>query len=401
MPMSASIHVPASAGSLTLASYVSFIPIGIATVLLGPMLPVLSERWSMNYSQAGALFPVQYVSSTAAVALSGMLVSRYGFRFPIKAGLVLMAAGLALLMTGPKQLALICIAAYGAGLGLAVPAGNLLVAELNPDRRSATLSWLNFYWSAGAVTCPFLVAYAAKVHQVPLLLACVSGFSLLVALVFAVLPASIFELAKTPGEVKTAVPAIQRKLSTFFILAALFFLYVGTENAFGGWVASFAKSLGNLTPVMALLTPSFFYAALTFGRCLAPILLRNVDEIRLVQIGLVMACFGTAGLMFARGLAGVAVSACAAGLGLSHVYPITIAVLSREFGPSSSAIASIMFVLSNVGGGLFPWIAGVLSSRYGTLRAGLFVPLLGYAAMSMLYFRDWEPSELKEPQPRP
>lgn len=257
MPTSASIKVPASAGSLTLASYVSFVPIGIATVLLGPMLPVLSERWSMNYSQAGALFAVQYVSSTVAVALSGVLVSRYGFRFPIKTGLLLMAAGLALLMTGPKQLALICIGAYGAGLGLAVPAGNLLVAELNPDRRSAALSWLNFYWSAGAVTCPFLVAYAAKVRQVPLLLACVSGFSLLVALAFAVLPAPIFELAKTPGEGKTAVPAIQRKLNMFFILAALFFLYVGTENAFGGWVASFAKGLGNLTPVMALVTPSF------------------------------------------------------------------------------------------------------------------------------------------------
>ncbi|HZC22660.1 MAG TPA: MFS transporter, partial [Candidatus Binatia bacterium] len=220
MPASASKNVPASAGSLTLASCISFVPIGIATVLLGPMLPVLSARWSMNYSQAGALFAVQYVSSTVAVALSGVLVSRYGFRFPIKTGLLLMAAGLALLMTGPKALALICIAANGAGLGLATPAGNLLVAELNHERRSASLSWLNFYWSAGAVSCPFLVAFAAKVHEVPVLLACVSAFSLLVALVFAVLPDPIFEIAKTSGTAKTALPAIQRKLNSFLILAA-------------------------------------------------------------------------------------------------------------------------------------------------------------------------------------
>lgn len=392
MPASASTNVPASAGSLTHASYISFVPIGIATVLLGPMLPVLSARWSMNYSQAGALFAVQYVSSTVAVALSGVLVSRYGFRFPIKTGLVLMAAGLALLMIGPKALALICIAANGAGLGLATPAGNLLVAELNQGRRSATLSWLNFYWSAGAVSCPFLVAFAAKVHQVPVLLACVSGFSLLVALVFAVLPDPIFEMAKTAGTAKTTWPAIQRKLNSFLILAALFLLYVGTENAFGGWVASFAKGLGNLTPVMALLTPSFFYAALTVGRCFAPVLLRDVYEIRLVQIGLVVAFLGTAGLMFSRGLTGVAVSACAAGLGLSYVYPITISVLSREFGATSSAIASLMFVLANVGGGLLPWTVGVVSNHYGSLKAGLFIPLLGCAAMSVLYSKDWRRS---------
>lgn len=392
MPVSTSMNVPASAGTLTLASYVSFVPIGITTVLLGPMLPVLSARWSMNYSQAGALFAVQYVSSTLAVALSGVLVSRYGFRLPIKTGLFLMAAGLALLMTGPKALALICIAANGAGLGLATPAGNLLVAELNSERRSATLSWLNFYWSAGAVSCPFLVAFAAKVHQVPVLLACVSGFSLLVALAFAVLPDPPFETARTSGAGKTTFMAIQPKLNSFLILAALFLLYVGTENAFGGWVASFAKGLGGLSPVMALLTPSFFYAALTLGRCFAPILLRDVPEIRLVQIGLAIACLGTAGLIFSRGLNDIAVSACAAGLGLSYVYPITISVLSREFGATSSAIASLMFVLANIGGGLLPWIVGVVSNRYGSLKAGLFVPLLGCAAMAALYSKDWRRS---------
>ena len=392
MPTSASIHAAASGGPLTVASYISFLPIGIATVLLGPMLPMLSERWSMNYSQAGALFAVQYVFSTVAVALSGMLVSRYGFRLPIKAGLLLMAAGLALLMSGPKQLALICIAANGAGLGLATPPANLLVAELNPERRSATLNWLNFYWSAGAVICPFLLAYAAKAHHVPTLLACVSAFSLLVAVAFAVLPGPTFGTAKTSSAANPAIPAIQRKLNPFFVLAALFLLYVGTENAFGGWVASFAQSLGNLTPVMALLTPSFFYAALTLGRCFAPILLRNVNEIRLVEIGLIIACLGTAGLMFSRGLTGIAVSACAAGFGLSYVYPITISVLSQEFGASSSAIASVMFVLADVGGGLLPWIVGVASNHYGSLKAGLFVPLLGCAAMWALYSRKWRPS---------
>jgi fucose permease len=143
---------------------------------------------------------------------------------------------------------------------------------------------------------------------------------------------------------------------------------------------------------MALLTPSFFYAALTLGRCFAPILLCHVDEIRLVRIGLVIASAGTAGLMFSRGLTGVAVSACAAGLGLSYVYPITISVLSRNFGASSSAIASVMFVLADVGGGLLPWIVGVISNRYGSLKAGLFVPLLGCAAMWALYSRNWRHS---------
>jgi fucose permease len=136
------------------------------------------------------------------------------------------------------------------------------------------------------------------------------------------------------------------------------------------------------------MTPSFFYAALTVGRFLAPFLLRSFSEIKLAQGGLVLACAGMAGMIFSQHLAGVLVSACAAGLGLSSVYPITISILSRDFSGASSRIGSLMFVLSNVGGGLFPWIVGVTSDGFGTLKAGLFVPLLACALMYVLYLQQ-------------
>ncbi len=379
-----------SAKALTYAAYASFVPIGIATVLLGPMLPTLSARWSLNYAQAGALFTAQYVASTLAVALSGVLVSRWGFRFAIKTGLVLMSAGVGLLLLGPKALGILCIGLSGGGLGLAVPAANLLVAEVNPGRRSATLNVLNFCWSAGAVACPFLVAAAVKNHRAPLFLAIVAGFALLMAIGITAMPSSIVEPSVSRNVDRTTEAAIPWRNGGLLILAMLFFLYVGVENGFGGWVASYAKSLGSQTPTLALMTPSFFYAALLLGRWLAPLLLRLADEIRLVQVGLLVACAGMAGLVLSHGLRGVVASACLAGLGLSYVYPITISLLSQEFGPASARLGSIMFTLSNIGGGLLPWVVGVSSNHFGNLKAGLAVPLMGCAAMYGLYLWEWK-----------
>ena len=389
MPPSDSPNDSTSAKALTFAAYASFVPIGIATVLLGPMLPILSARWSWDYARAGALFPVQYIASTLAVAVSGELASRWGFRFAIKTGLLLMSAGVGLLLAGPKVLGILCIAAYGGGLGLAVPAANLLVAAANPGRRSATLNVLNFCWSAGAVACPFLVAAAAKNHQVPWLLASVAGFAFLMAIGIALMPSSIVEPSARKDAGRTEGPAIPWGHGALLILAALFFLYVGVENGFGGWVASYAKSLGNLSPTMALMTPSFFYAAMMLGRWLAPLLLRLANEIRLVQVGLLIACAGMGGLVLSHGLRGVVASACLAGLGLSYVYPITISLLSREFGSSSARLGSAMFTLSNIGGGLLPWMVGVSSTHFGTLKAGLAVPLIGCATMYALYLGEW------------
>ncbi len=379
-----------SAKALTLASYATFLPVGIVTVLLGPLLPTLSARWSLNYSQAGALFTAQYLASTSAVALSGLLVARWGYRFAMKAGLLTVIVGLVFLLSGSEVLGIACIAAYGAGLGLAVPATNLLVAEVNPLQRSAKLNVVNFCWSVGAVSCPFLVAFAATMHRVPLLLALVAGSILLVLVGIALMPTSITEPAIARGDGANKLAAIDWRHPALPVLGALFFIYVGTENGFGGWVASYAKSLGSMTAMMALVTPSFFYAALMLGRLLAPLILRTIDEVRLVQAGLLMACAGTGGLVLSHGLPGVAASACLAGLGLSSVYPITIALLSREFGSSASRIGSVMFTLANLGGGSMPWVVGISANKFGTLKAGLFVPLLGSVAMLLLYRREWK-----------
>ena len=386
MPATQIAISPTSARALSLAAYVSFIPIGIATVLLGPMLPTLSARWSMNYAQAGALFNAQYFASTCGVAVSGWIASRWGFRFAMKVGLVLMSAALALLLVGPKIMGIMCIAGSGAGIGLSVPAANLLVADANPGRRSATLNLLNFFWSVGAVACPSLVAITVKSDHIRLFLFCVSGFSLLIALGIALMPASIVEPAGTAHNAPVR-PLIQSKPLVFAIFGALFLLYVGVENGFGQWMATYAKSLGTLTLALSLATPSFFYAALTTGRCLAPLLLRLAGEITLVRVGLLLSCVGMAGLLLSHAFAGVLASACAAGLGLSFVYPITISLLSKEFG--SAQIGSFMFVLSNIGGGLLPWMVGISSTRFNTLKAGLLVPLAGCGAMFLLYLGTW------------
>lgn len=391
MPLSRTESISTPAKYLTLAASASFVPIGIVTVLLSPLLPTLSARWSLDYAQAGALFTAQFLASTAAVSLSGLLVARYGFRFAINAGLLVIAASTAALLAGSRSVGIACIAGYGAGSGLAVPAANLLVAELNPKRRSSALNVLNFAWSAGAIACPFLVAAAEKAHRLVALMAGIAAFCCLVAIGITSLPRESFEFGATatPDKKKAAVNWPQHSV---LVLSALFFLYVGTENAFGGWLASYSIGLKTMPASMAVMTPSFFYASLTAGRLCAPLLLRILSEVRLAQFGLLLSCAGMAGSLQSRGLMAIAVSACAAGFGLSSVYPITISLLSREFGPAASRVASVAFTMSNLGGACLPWLVGIFSTQLGTIRSGLVIPLIGSAVMYLLYLRRWRPT---------
>src|SRR3981189_3909150 len=93
--------LPASSNrKLVLAGQLAFLPTGILTTLLGPMLPILIARWAMNDSQAGNLFLVQFLASLVGVQFSGILLTRFGFRPAFLLGLLLMAGGVGTLYLG-------------------------------------------------------------------------------------------------------------------------------------------------------------------------------------------------------------------------------------------------------------------------------------------------------------
>src|SRR5271165_1874782 len=85
---------------LILAGQIAFFPTGILTTLLGPMLPLLIPRWTMNDTQAGNLFLVQFLASLVGVQISGVLLARWGYRPAFLSGLLLMACGVGTLCLG-------------------------------------------------------------------------------------------------------------------------------------------------------------------------------------------------------------------------------------------------------------------------------------------------------------
>jgi fucose permease len=348
---------------------------------------MLSARWSLNYAQAGTLFTAQFLGATIGTGLSGPIVSRWGYRFAILTGLFAMAVGVGSLPFSSRFPGLICIFSYGIGLGLSIPAANLLVAAMNADRRSAALSLLNFSWSVGAVACPFIVAVAAKVDQIRLFLVALAGFLLLVLLAIASLRSFVEPAVEPLLEPKNEQPnalLAHGSWRSLFILAALFFLYVGAENAFGGWIASYAQALGS-SPTLSVMTPSFFYAALMVGRWSTPLVLKKTSEITAARAGLLLAFMGMAGLIFSRALPAVLSSVSVAGLGLAAVYPITISRLAYEFGPAASRLGSVMFTMANLGGSFLPWAVGFSSHEFNNLGVGLSVPLAATGLMLLLF----------------
>jgi fucose permease len=367
--------------STTLAAHAAFLPIGMVTVLLGPMLPILSERWALGYGREGYLFMGQFLGATIGVSLSGRIIRYWGYRRSLMLGLGAMALGVAILPRVSLTGGLFAIACYGVAIGLMGPTCNLLMAEIHPLNRGAALNLLNFSWSVGAVGCPFLVAAAARVGQTSLLLEAIGAVAFLIMLAIPLAVPSWIARAEQRDGAQTSWWSLLWSRPGVLVLCALFFLYVGTENSIGGWLASYARSSGS-AGTLTIVTSSFFYFALLVGRLVAPLILRRTAEVYLARIGLAVAVIGTLGLVGSHTMGHIVLTASVAGLGLSSVFPITIAMLPQSFGSDSPAVAPVFFNMANVGGATLPFMVGYAGERFASLSTGLMVPLA--AAITML-----------------
>jgi fucose permease len=362
--------------------FAGFVLSGIATTIVGPMLPVFIRRWSLDDGQAGLFSSIQFLAALGGTLASSAIASWYGYRPALVLGYALMGGGLAGLNADSHAFALAATAAFGLGYGLITPGTNLFVAELGGAKSASLLNLLNFTWGAGAMACSPLIALALKRNAVASLLiafAIYGGFIVL-GLLFAPFGAEKHE--RNGKATEAGSPRIG--LGGTIALAALFFIYVAVETSIGIWAAEYAKRLAKGITGMTTLAPMFFYAGLTSGRASAPLVLARLSERRIVLGALSLAAGGTTLLIASSTLKFALIAVFLAGLGCASLYPIYIAWLSRWYGARAKSVGGILFALASLGGSAGPWLVGFVSKHAGSLRMGLLVPLAGAITMICL-----------------
>ena len=376
------LRLPVSTSG-TILVFLDFLVTGIVMTFIGPMLPTLSSRWSLTDEKAGYLLFAQFFSSMFGMLASGPLVQRIGYRLTLILGLVLMASGMALLVSGPWLVGIIAVCTLGVGHGITTPAGNLRTAEVNPHSSASALNLINAVWGVGAVSSPFLVAVAQRGHKTSLFF--YSTAAALLGLLFA------FALARFQPDTRARSKQSSMPEQSVWnhrllpVICVLFFVYVGSETSFGGWLTSYSHRMGTGPHPFWAMPTSFFWGSLLAGRALAPLALKFHQETAIARIGLALALAGGLAIVAAHSMALLIPGAILAGLGLASIFPISVSLFPRWFKESTTSASSPVFASGNIGGAVLPWLVGVVSTHTGSLRSGFIVPLVGVAAMLTFY----------------
>jgi fucose permease len=357
-----------------------FVLTGTAISILGPMLPVFIARWALDDAKAGLFSSVAFGASLVGVWLSSLVTSYFNYRPSIVTGYIAMSGGLIGLTAPSYAVALAAAVAIGLGYGMAVPGTNLSVAEMGGARNAGLVSLVNLAWGIGALSCSPLLLLALRLHSLQQMLVGVAAFGVLLtlALVFAAVP-----MEHRTGSTSAVETLPKLSVMVTVGLAALFFIYVGTEVSFSFWAATYVKRLRVGAQELSTVAPMFFFGGLISGRALTPIVLNRARESWLALGALCLVITGGSLLLMSKTQEMAFVSLAVTGLGCSCLFPINVAWLSRWYGKGAKKVSALMFSMASIGASAVPGFVGFLSDHAGGLRVGLLVPL-GCAVLMIL-----------------
>lgn len=365
--------------------YGSFVLVGVATVLPGPLIPELRELWSLDHAEVALLFPALFAASAV-----GSILSDLHLRASLLGGYGLLGLGLLGLAWGGWPALLAAMVAVGLGVGLVNPGTNLLVAyAAPPSRRSADLATLNFVWGIGATGCPLVLAALLGIVSTPVVL---TLFAALVVVALAALVATLGDASVVDRAEPGAAPradatgnageSLELPPASLWPIALLFFFYVGTESAVSGWVVSLSEEIGGGRSI-SLLAHAAFWGLLLVGRGVTPIVLRRLDDRALFAVALVLSALGVGILLLVASPELVVVGSGLCGLGLAPVFPLTVSFLAER--TAGGRAGGWVFAFAGLGGAALPWVSGRVAEAASGVQSSFVVPLVGVAVLAAIF----------------
>ena len=362
------------------ASLSVFALVGVATTMLGPMLPILAAQWKLTDRQLGTLFVAQFCGGFAGAIASTTLIRRTSTHLTVRVGLLLTAAGIAC-VPWPSVWAVVGgIALYGFGIGLATPSISIGVCEVFRTQPARAMNLLNFCWAMGAILAPGMILRLALHSSLGLRGTLLTASAILVAASW-VIPS----ISATGPRGTTATHFNARDLRLIVPAAMLIFAYVGVENGVAGWLPSFVQRMHGFSPEKGALLQGSFWTALLLGRFMTALLIRRGTEHRFLKFAIAMMAVGSAVMLFCHGTAWLFVSVVFVGTGCAPIFPTTIAVLSQQFSEESLEKLGWMFAAGGLGGAVLPFFIGTLSHATASLRIGMSILLVSEFGMLAMH----------------
>jgi len=376
-----------------LVYYAAFIVLGLAASAYGPTLPNLAEQTGSTLKQISTIFSGSALGYILGSFLGGWLYDRRKGH-PVLVVTLLVFAGLLFALPLAPSLGLLVaiVLTLGFGMGVLDVGGNTLIVWLFGRDVGPYMNTLHLAFGLGAFLSPLLI------DRVVVATGGIRGaYWTLAALVIPV----VIWLTRVPSptrpeaDIEREGAASPRRYSLLiFLICGLFFMHVGVEQGFGGWIFSYGLSAGVGPETVSRLLNATYWGALTLGRLISIPLALKFSPRQMLMFDLWGAVASLGLLVLLPGWTpAVWIATFGLGFFVASMFPASINYAERRM-PISGRVTAFFLMGANFGSMTIPWLIGQTFETVGpnsmawilaaamALGLTLFYGIIRYSARS-------------------
>jgi FHS family Na+ dependent glucose MFS transporter 1 len=368
---------------VAMAFYAAILFEGMMLAIPGPTLDSLAEQSSSSLGEIGLLFTGNGLGFVTGALLAGRLYSRLKGSY-LMAGSVTAMGLLALTIPWLGSLTAIVgvFVLIGFSIGMIDVGGNTLIVWLYREEVPPFMNALHLSFGIGAFLAPLVVAQVAlATGEASAAYWLVGALMIPIGLWLVRVPSPDLPEHAQPGSSSSVMRSFGALVA---LMALLFFLHVGAELAFGGWIFSYADTLGIGPETTARLLNSIFWGGLVVGRLVAiPLSLRATPR-AMILMDLAGAAVGLGVIAFIPGWTpALWIGTALFGISIASIFASCINYAERHM-PITSQVTAIFLVGGSLGSMTLPWLVGRLFEADGP-EAMLYVVGTAIAAGIVLF----------------
>lgn len=336
---------------------------GLYSMILGSLLPLISNEYQLNNVISGSLISAHQVGNLLASFIAGVLPLYIGRKNSVMFLCTFVIMGfLIMITTGNPILLLLGFLFTGLSRGSISNFNNSIVNEVSNSSASA-MNFLHSVFAIGALIAPFLVIAGVN-------FAGDKGWRIagIVIIILAFISMILFSRAKlTDKKVEKKSEKMSYKflkLKHFWISTGILFFYLCAEATINGWIVKYFVDSNIMTTEYAQVLASLLWAVILAGRLTVTFIGNRVPKKTILIVTSIGTILFYILLLSSRSVPIITLAIAGLGFSMAGIYPTTIAnvgTIIKEYPMSMG----MLLILGGIGAILMPIITGALSDSFG------------------------------------
>jgi MFS family permease len=353
--------------------------LGIATGLVGPLIPIIAKDLNIGLDKIGAAISFSILAILITAIVLNNFIDNLGFKKVLIAGLVFLSSGaLGIFLSKTFIFFIVFYFIYQLGIGILSITIYSIIGGVLFEEKSRRIMQTSIYYSIGGIIAPLLVSFFVGVKlnwQLIFLSLVIIQIMLGIFLISIKIP----KIIKPQKNIKNLF-SIDKKIifnSFFIIIGFMIFLYSAVMDTFFTWFTSYFESL-NIQVFTSSLFLALYAMSMFIGLIIKNHFIRKMEEKKLLMWGILLSFVFLLFIFFTRNLIIKNIMLFFYGICITGNFSLMV-ILSLNLGSKyASSIATYTHAAAYLGSIIFQYVSGFMSEHFS--KNSVF-----YIDMSLLF----------------